>query len=44
MATQRGREFIDVTRMMKPSFEPSELRKTVVDMAYAGNAVHLGCA
>lgn len=29
---------------MKPQFEPSTLRKTVVEMAYAGNAVHLGCA
>lgn len=29
---------------MKPSFEPHALRKTVVEMACAGNAVHLGCA
>ncbi|WP_418132942.1 transketolase [Variovorax sp. 375MFSha3.1] len=29
---------------MKPEFNPSSLRKTVVEMAFAGNAVHLGCA
>lgn len=29
---------------MKPQFQPTALRKTVVEMAYAGNAVHLGCA
>jgi transketolase len=29
---------------MKPPFNPSTLRKTVVEMAYAGSAVHLGCA
>lgn len=29
---------------MKPLFEPSALRRTVVEMAYAGNAVHVGCA
>ncbi len=29
---------------MKPQFDPSGLRKTVLEMAYAGNAVHLGCA
>ncbi|SCK37695.1 transketolase subunit A [Variovorax sp. HW608] len=29
---------------MKPRFNPSSLRKTVIEMAYAGNAVHLGCA
>lgn len=29
---------------MKPKFEPSALRKTVLEMAYAGSAVHLGCA
>lgn len=29
---------------MKPQFNPSTLRKTVVEMAFAGNAVHLGCA
>ncbi|WP_198083266.1 transketolase [Variovorax sp. E3] len=29
---------------MKSQFDPSSLRKTVVEMAYAGNAVHLGCA
>ncbi len=29
---------------MKPSFTPALLRKHVVEMAYAGNAVHLGCA
>jgi transketolase len=29
---------------MKPSFHPANLRKTVVEMAFAGNAVHLGCA
>lgn len=29
---------------MKPEFNPSALRKTVVEMAFAGNAVHLGCA
>ncbi|QOF81765.1 transketolase [Variovorax sp. 38R] len=29
---------------MKPQFNPSSLRRTVVEMAFAGNAVHLGCA
>lgn len=29
---------------MKPPFTPALLRKNVVEMAYAGNAVHLGCA
>ncbi|MGY8903936.1 MAG: transketolase [Burkholderiales bacterium] len=32
---------------MKPSrplFDPQALRRTVVEMAFAGNAVHLGCA
>jgi len=29
---------------MKPQFNPPRLRKTVVEMAFAGNAVHLGCA
>ena len=29
---------------MKPEFEPSSLRRTVVEMAYAGSAVHVGCA
>ena len=29
---------------MKPQFNPSTLRKTVVEMAFTGNAVHLGCA
>lgn len=29
---------------MQHSFNPASLRKTVVEMAYAGNAVHLGCA
>ncbi|RTD95858.1 transketolase [Variovorax atrisoli] len=29
---------------MRHSFDPASLRKTVVEMAYAGNAVHLGCA
>lgn len=27
-----------------PSFEASALRKTVLDMAYAGSTVHIGCA
>lgn len=26
------------------AFEPSQLRKTVLDMAYAGSTVHIGCA
>lgn len=29
---------------MRHSFVPASLRKTVVEMAHAGNAVHLGCA
>ena len=29
---------------MTLSFEPSRLRRTVVEMAFAGNSVHLGCA
>jgi transketolase len=27
-----------------PQFAPAQLRRTVVEMAYAGSAVHLGCA
>jgi transketolase len=27
-----------------PSFNPQALRKTVLDMAYAGSTVHIGCA
>jgi transketolase len=27
-----------------PSFDPKKLRKTVLDMAYAGSTVHIGCA
>ena len=26
------------------SFDPKVLRRTVLDMAYAGSAVHIGCA
>ena len=29
---------------MNLSFEPAALRRTVVEMAYAGSSVHLGCA
>lgn len=29
---------------MNVPFEPAALRRTVVEMAYAGNSVHLGCA
>ena len=29
---------------MRPLFEPRKLRKTVLDMAYAGSTVHIGCA
>lgn len=29
---------------MNVSFDPASLRRTVVEMAYAGNSVHLGCA
>ncbi len=29
---------------MNASFEPARLRRTVVEMAHAGNSVHLGCA
>lgn len=29
---------------MTASFDPAALRRTVVEMAYAGNSVHLGCA
>lgn len=29
---------------MTASFDPSRLRRTVVEMAFAGNSVHLGCA
>ena len=42
MAKRRGTHF--ERSHMKPSFKPSTLRKTVVEMAFAGNAVHLGCA
>lgn len=27
-----------------PAFNPNQLRKTVLDMAYAGSTVHIGCA
>lgn len=27
-----------------PAFDPGQLRKTVLDMAYAGSTVHIGCA
>jgi transketolase len=30
--------------MMNISFEPAALRRTIVEMAYAGGSVHLGCA
>jgi len=31
-------------RQSESSFEPATLRKTVLDMAYAGATVHIGCA
>ena len=33
-----------MTSSTKPLFESSLLRKTVLDMAYAGSTVHIGCA
>lgn len=29
---------------MQPQFDPKKLRRTVLDMAYAGSTVHIGCA
>lgn len=36
----------DQTNMnvQSPAFDPRQLRKTVLDMAYAGSTVHIGCA
>ncbi len=28
----------------RPAFDSAQLRKTVLDMAYAGSTVHIGCA
>ena len=33
-----------ILRVGSRPFEPSKLRKTVVEMAYAGSTVHIGCA
>ncbi len=33
-----------MTSSSKPRFESASLRKTVLDMAYAGSTVHIGCA
>lgn len=29
---------------MQTQFDPKKLRRTVLDMAYAGSTVHIGCA
>lgn len=33
-----------LTSTNKPQFDPKTLRKTVLDMAFAGSTVHIGCA
>ena len=31
-------------KLIHPNFDPKNLRRTVLDMAYAGSTVHIGCA